>query len=120
MEGTTMMGTMTTEGGNGDSGGLLGGIFSGFFGNENQAAVENVTIYPNGSVFYQNGTEAGEVSVVGNNTTTLENVSVYPNGSVIDNEGSAVGNVTNASGNLSDDALTTQMGNMTSGTTTAA
>ena len=117
-EETTMMGEENQSGDDGD--GLLGGIFSGFFGSENQAAVENVTIYPNGSVFYQNGTAAGNVSVVGNNTTTLENVSVYPNGSVVDDSGAAVGNVTSASGNLSDDSITTQMGNGTSETTTAA
>jgi hypothetical protein len=119
---TSMMGNATTEASNGSSDdGLLGGIFSGFFGgDESQAAVENVTIYPNGSVFYQNGTEAGSVSVMGNDSTTLENVSVYPNGSVLDNNGTAVGNVTSASGNLSNESLTTQMGNMTNGTTTAA
>lgn len=117
-EETTMMGEENQSGDDGD--GLLGGIFSGFFGSEDQAAVENVTIYPNGSVFYQNGTAAGNVSVVGNNTTTLENVSVYPNGSVVDDSGAAVGNVTSASGNLSDDSITTQMGNGTSETTTAA
>jgi len=119
---TSMMGNATTEASNGSSDdGLLGGIFSGFFGgDESQAAVENVTIYPNGSVFYQNGTEAGSVSVMGNDSTTLENVSVYPNGSVLDNNGTAVGNVTSASGNLSNESLTTQMGNMTDGTTTAA
>ena len=121
-EETSMMGNATTEASNGSSDdGLLGGIFSGFFGgDESQAAVENVTIYPNGSVFYQNGTEAGSVSVMGNDSTTLENVSVYPNGSVLDNNGTAVGNVTSASGNLSNESLTTQMGNMTNGTTTAA
>jgi hypothetical protein len=113
-----MMGEENQSGDDGD--GLLGGIFSGFFGSESQAAVENVTIYPNGSVFYQNGTEAGSVSVMGNDSTTLENVSVYPNGSVLDNNGTAVGNVTSASGNLSNESLTTQMGNMTDGTTTAA
>jgi hypothetical protein len=119
---TSMMGNATTEASNGSSDdGLLGGIFSGFFGgDESQAAVENVTIYPNGSVFYQNGTEAGSVSVMGNDSTTLENVSVYPNGTVLDNNGTAVGNVTSASGNLSNESLTTQMGNMTNGTTTAA
>jgi hypothetical protein len=117
-EGTTMMGEENQSSDDGD--GLLGGIFSGFFGSEDQAAVENVTIYPNGSVFYQNGTAAGNVSVVGNNTTTLENVSVYPNGSVVDDSGAVVGNVTSASGNLSDESITTQMGNGTSETTTAA